>query len=54
MAIARGQGFNAITITGGEQTIPIPLKYFCDRSIAIVYDNDDAGISGAKNWQASY
>lgn len=48
MAIARGQGFNAITITGGEQTIPIPLKYFCNRSVAIVYDNDDAGISGAK------
>lgn len=47
MAIARSYGFNAITITGGENTLPIPNSYFKNRHIAIVYDNDDAGKKGA-------
>lgn len=47
MTIARSNGFNAITITGGEHTIPISLTEFKDRNVAVVYDNDDAGIKGA-------
>lgn len=47
MAVARSNGFNAITITGGEQTLPKFINAFKDRRIAICYDNDDAGISGA-------
>lgn len=47
MAIARSNGFNAITLTGGEQCIPITPKMFKDRTVAIVYDNDTAGITGA-------
>ncbi len=48
MAIARSQGFNAITITGGERALPLPLEYFKERKVAICYDNDDTGIEGAK------
>lgn len=48
MAIARSFGFNAITITGGERATPITLNYFKDRKIVICYDNDEAGIQGAK------
>lgn len=48
MAIARSKGFNAITISGGEGTLP---KYFgndfTDREIYIVYDNDQTGKKGA-------
>lgn len=47
MAVARSQGLNAITITGGERAIPIALEYFRDKSIAICYDNDATGIEGA-------
>ena len=47
MAVARSMGFNAITITGGEQTLPRFITPFKDRRIAICYDNDDAGINGA-------
>lgn len=47
MALARTNGFNAITLTGGEGASPIPINYFKDRRVAIVYDNDGAGISGA-------
>lgn len=47
MAVARSNGFNAITLTGGEQALPIFKKYFRNRRIAICYDNDDAGIRGA-------
>ena len=47
MAIARSNGFNAITITGGEKALPIIPKYFKDRKIAICYDNDDPGRTGA-------
>ena len=49
MAIARSFGLNAITITGGERAIPLTLNYFKDRKIVICYDNDEAGIEGAKN-----
>ena len=49
MAIARTHGFNAITITGGERAIPIALKAFKNRKIAICYDNDEAGKEGAKS-----
>ena len=47
MAIARTNGFNAITLTGGEQCLPATPKFFKDRTVAIVYDNDTAGITGA-------
>lgn len=48
MAIARSKGFNAITISGGEGTIP---KFFgndfLDREIYIIYDNDATGKKGS-------
>lgn len=47
MAIARSYGFNAITLTGGEQCLPATPTYFKDRVVAIVYDNDEAGKTGA-------
>lgn len=47
MAIARTHGFNAITITGGENALPILGKEFTGRNVAIAYDNDQAGIMGA-------
>ena len=49
MAIARTQGFNAITITGGERALPLAISYFKDRKVVICYDNDDAGLEGAKS-----
>ena len=48
MALARTHGFNAITLTGGEGTLPRQLTDFKGRQVAIVYDNDGAGIKGAK------
>lgn len=47
MAIARTNGFNAITITGGEQCLPSTPNLFRDRIVAICYDNDTAGKTGA-------
>lgn len=47
MAVARSRGFNAITLTGGEVSTPLSPEWFSDRKIAIVYDNDFAGINGA-------
>lgn len=47
MAIARSQGFNAITLTGGERTLPIQRNYFKDREVVIMYDNDAPGVIGA-------
>lgn len=47
MAIARTFGFNAITLTGGENNLPCQSTYFKDRHIAIVYDNDETGKNGA-------
>lgn len=48
MAIARSYGFNAITITGGEERTTLVPEFFRDRKVAIVYDNDGAGFMGAK------
>ncbi len=49
MAVARSHGFNAITITGGERALPLPIEDFRNRKIAICYDHDETGIEGAKN-----
>ena len=48
MICARSLGFNAITLTGGEVTSPICPAWFTGRSVAICYDNDDAGRMGAR------
>lgn len=48
MSIARSCGLNAITLTGGERALPLPIEYFRDRKVAICYDHDDTGIEGAK------
>ena len=49
MAITRSKGFNAITITGGELKVPNFFKSsFEGRQVYICYDNDDAGMKGAK------
>lgn len=47
MAIARSHGLNAITLTGGENTLPSQITYFKNRHVAICYDNDEAGLKGA-------
>ena len=49
MLIARSQGFNAITLTGGSQASLQNdyLEYFKGRKVYICYDNDDAGRKGA-------
>ena len=47
MAVCRSHGFNAITLTGGEKALPKITTPFKDRKVAICYDNDEAGISGA-------
>ena len=49
MAVARSNGFNAITLTGGEKALPKILKPFKNRRVAICYDHDEAGIEGAKS-----
>lgn len=49
MAVARSHGLNAITITGGEGSIPKLFgNDFKNRTVYIVYDNDEAGVEGAK------
>lgn len=50
MIVARSQGFNAITLTGGSQSSLQSeyFEYFKDRDVYICYDNDDAGVRGAK------
>ena len=49
MAVCRSHAFNAITITGGENALPVMFKnQIKDRICYIAYDNDDAGIHGAK------
>ena len=53
MATTRSHGFNAITITGGEMSIPFSPIFFKDRDVVILYDNDNAGKLGA-NRLASY
>ena len=47
MAVARTHGFNAITLTGGENTLPVLTKEFEGRRLVVVYDNDDPGKTGA-------
>ena len=48
MAVTRSQGFNAITLTGGEKALPKLLSVFKNRKVAICYDNDETGIAGAR------
>lgn len=48
MAVARSNGLNAITFTGGEMSNPILLKCFTNKKVIIAYDNDGAGIDGGK------
>ena len=50
MLVARSYGINAITLTGGSQASIKPeyLENFRNRNVYIVYDNDDAGRTGAK------
>lgn len=48
MAVTKSHGFNAITLTGGEKALPKMTTPFKDRKIAICYDNDEAGIAGAR------
>lgn len=48
MLIATKNGFNAITIIGGEKTKPYYYKnIFKNKIVYIAYDNDQAGIDGA-------
>lgn len=49
MIVARSQGFNAITLTGGAQSNLQKdyLSYFKGRNVYICYDNDDVGRVGA-------
>lgn len=53
MAVTRSHGFNAITLTGGEKALPKLLSAFTNRKIAICYDNDEAGLSGAQTLAAT-
>lgn len=48
MAVARSNGLNAITFTGGENFPKRLLKFLKNRKVAICYDNDEAGKHGAK------
>ena len=50
MIVARSHGFNAITLTGGSQSSLQSeyFDYFNNRDVYICYDNDDAGVRGAK------
>lgn len=47
MAVARSHAFNAITLTGGEMTLPFSPAWFRNRDVVILYDNDEAGKIGA-------
>lgn len=48
MATTRSHGLNAITLTGGEMSLPFSPTWFKGRHVVIVYDNDDAGKIGAQ------
>ena len=49
MLTMRSHGFNALTLLGGEGTIPLlDSSWFKDLEIVIIYDNDLAGKAGAK------
>lgn len=52
MAVTRSHGFNAITLTGGEKALPKLLTPFKNKKVAICYDNDEAGIQGARSLAA--
>lgn len=41
-------GLNAVAFTGGAGNVPTDLHRLREKEIVIVYDNDDAGINGAK------
>lgn len=48
MLVARSNGFNAITFTGGCNSIPYGFEsYFKNKAVAICYDNDEAGRTAA-------
>jgi len=50
LAIALSNNLNAITITGGEGSIPdLFLEDFRNRYVYIIYDNDETGKTGALN-----
>ena len=49
MALARSLGLEAYTITGGENKLPDMFGFaFRNKKVYIMYDNDDAGVQGAK------
>lgn len=48
MLIARSKGYNAISLNGGEMTLPANIEWFKDRVVHIIYDNDETGKKGAK------
>jgi hypothetical protein len=48
MAVARSNGLNAITLTGGEGMRPQTPLAFKGRRVAIVYDNDGPGLDGGR------
>jgi len=47
MAVARSYDFNAITITGGENALPLHTADFKGRKVVILYDNDATGKQAA-------
>jgi hypothetical protein len=48
MTIARSNGFDAFTLTGGEMAIPHTYGYaFRGKKVYILYDNDKTGLEGA-------
>ena len=49
MAVARSHGFNAITLTGGEQALPAFPGIFKGLKVTILYDNDETGKSGSQS-----
>jgi len=50
LAIALSNDINAITITGGEGTLPKYFtKDFAEKNVLIIYDNDEVGRNGALN-----
>lgn len=49
MLVARSNGFNAITLTGGSKALPKGwIPYLQDKEVWIVYDNDKAGKEGGE------
>lgn len=48
MVMARNNGYNAISLGGCNNIPTVMLDSFKDRAVYIVYDNDNAGRSGAK------